>query len=245
MIESKSVPLSRIRELHKIIGLRLRKEKDVLAILFRPCYSNNPTQILTFERLEFFGDVLLNFAICEKLFQKFPDANEGLLSRFRSTLVSKKVLLRIAKTLKLNRLLMTNSNGHAQALENSKLLSDSLEALIGVIYLDRGLSAVRKFIWKHWRIYFDPKKLARLDPNPKSALQEISQKLFRTLPTYEVKPDRKNGFSASVWLVKRLSGKGKGMSKQAAEEGAALELIRKLKSKKNYSRLLKKATPKA
>ncbi|MBI4388465.1 MAG: ribonuclease III [Candidatus Omnitrophica bacterium] len=244
-MDQKSISPARLRELQKIIGVRFHKEKGLISALAHTCCRNRPDQALTFERLEFFGDALLNFAICEKLFHKFPQANEGLLSRLRSTLVSKKVLLRVAKTLKLRHFLITQGNGVIQDLANSKLLSDLLEAVIGAIFLDRGLTHVQKFVWKHWERYFDEKKLIRLDPNPKSTLQELSQKFFHVLPIYEVKLLRKTGFQASVRILKKMMGSGKGLSKQAAEEEAALKLVRKLKSKKTYSRLLKKATREA
>lgn len=237
---------SRLLALQKTLKIRFRKEKLFLAALTHTSFASNQPKISAalqkfspYERLEFFGDAILNFVVCQKLFTLYPTAHEGTLSRLRSTLVSKKMLTCIAKKLRLQQFVLAGNGGKIHALSNSKLLSDSLESLIAAIYLDQGLNTASKFIWSNWKAYFDEKKLARFDPNPKSTLQEMVQKIFKTLPSYETKP-HSGGFIASTVVNKRLRGKGTGKSKQEAEAQAALELLQKLKRSKTYSRFWKR-----
>lgn len=232
-------PRERIKQVEKSLGIKFKSARHVLGALMHTSLLNQTQAPDTpvFERLEFFGDSVLNVAICEKLLSEFPNVNEGTLSRLRSTLVSKKILNRIAKKLSIGKFVMIAPNDYHHA--NSKLLSDTLEALIGAIYFDRGFRQAREFVWKNWDTYFDQKKLAQLDPNPKSTLQEIAQKVFRVLPTYHTKP-AKNGFSATVSIQKKFSGKGIGISKQEAEANAAESLLKKLRTKKIYSKFFNK-----
>lgn len=226
----------RIKSLSKALGLSFRNPKHISDAFTHASVPNLPAHVTSpYERLEFFGDAILNFAICEKLYRMFPDADEGDLSRMRSTLVSKKLLVRIAQKLGLGRYILTGTSDDKQILRHPKILADTLEALIGAIYLDRGLGVSREFVWKYWNDYFDERKIARFDPNPKSTLQELVQKIFRVLPNYETSATSK-GFAASVSVGNKLCGKGKGLSKKEAEEKAALILLKKLKTTKRYSR---------
>ena len=227
----------------KKIGIRFKNPKHLAAALTHTSMFNQNKMkgVPAFERLEFFGDAVLNLAICEKIFWTFPNANEGLLSRFRSTLVSKKILCLIAKKLSIHKfVIMTPLENENKLHLDSKLFSDVLEALIGAIYVDRGLKDARAFVWKHWKPYFNEKKIVKLDPNPKSTLQEVVQKIFHVLPVYQTSP-AKIGFSAKVSIGRKFSAKGTGISKQNAEASAAEALLKKLIARKTYTSFFKKA----
>lgn len=240
-MHAKSKKLARwasdLEKFQKKIKIRFRSKRYLKSAFTHPSYDHeNFLEIKSdFERLEFFGDSILNFAVCEKLFAIFPKATEGNLSRLRSTLVSKKILSRISKKLGLWNLTLFGRN--EQMLKDPyrmKLLADILEALIGAIYLECGMKTSRAFVWKYWNPYFNVRKLLALDPNPKSTLQEFTQRFYHSLPHYQIKP-AKNGFVCKIKLPSRIVGAGKGTSKQESEEQAAQVLLAKLKKKKNYS----------
>lgn len=203
------------------------------AAFTHPSHRNeNPSRpkLADFDRLEFFGDSVLNYVICQELIKIFPEANEGLLSRYRSTLVSRKILARVAGTLKLGKLLklgqgLERENGPGK----SKILADAFEAFLAVVHDDQGLEKTRKFILRHWRPYLDPRRIIRLDPNPKSSLQELSQKLWKKIPVYSWKPVAE-GIQVCVQIGRRCTVKVTGENRRELEEKAARELLRKLRT---------------
>jgi ribonuclease-3 len=154
--------------------------------LAHPSYRNeNPSYKFShdFDRLEFFGDCVLNYVVCRKLFAKFPQADEGLLSRLRSILVSRKILSRIVRETDLTKHLKLGRGLQGQDdFLKSKIYADAYEAVIAAIYFDQGFDKTEKFLLKCFAGYFDIKKLFRLDPNPKSTLQELSQRHWQKLP---------------------------------------------------------------
>ena len=238
-----------MKRLEKTIGLKFRKKDLLRTALSHPSYPTVEQTVETainFQRLEFLGDSILNFFIARKLYQFFPKANEGMLSRLRSTLVSRKLLARIARSIHLRIYLPPGKRKREWSEPNrEKTLADTFEALVAAIYFDRGEKAVQQFLMKYFKPYFDPKKLFQLDPNPKSALQEYTQKNFGGLPVYQVR-SAKNGqaFLASVTIKGRKKAKGKGRTKQEAESQAAAALIKKLKIKKKRFSFEKENLPK-
>ncbi len=176
--------------LRKILGFPVRSLAAYRAALTHPSFRNENARITKgledFDRLEFLGDSILNEVVCQKLFEKFPEADEGMLSKLRSILVSQKILSRIAQALKLHLVLLISRNLRQNFKDflKAKLLTDALEALFAAIYFDQGHNKVEAFILKHFKQYFDPKLLFRLDPNPKSTLQEMTLKKWQKLPEY-------------------------------------------------------------
>lgn len=216
-----------------LFGIRFKNPGLLDAALTHPSSSSFPHEgrFLEFQRLEFFGDSILNFTICRKLFTEFPELNEGALSRLRSLLVSKKILLKIAREIKLKRCVKIGKDLPLRAIsDKTKVLSDCLEAFIGALYLDRGMTQTEKFIGKIYAKLFDLKKLNRLGINPKNTLQEYAQKTTGELPHYKTIGAGK-GFTSEVFLSKKETAKGEGTTKREAEEKAARALIKKLKIK--------------
>ena len=218
-------------ENRRIFGFTFSNPKLLEAALTHPSYRNEHPhfRLADFDRLEFFGDSILNYVICCELIEAFPEADEGILSRFRSTLVSKKMLARVGEELRLGRFLKLGRGlASEKGPQHSKILADSLEALIAAIYEDQGLASAREFIVKHLGPYLNPRRLLRLDPNPKSTLQEFAQKQWRKIPEYSWKPTRQ-GIRVQVRIGRKYRVAVTGKNRKDLEEKAARELLRKLR----------------
>ena len=227
-------------KLERTAGLRFRNKNLLLAALTHPSYQNDKglkTPVEGFQRLEFLGDSILNFFIARRLYALFPEANEGLLSRLRSILVSKKFLAKIARSIRLRSSLLLGERERKQPKSlHEKIMADAFEALLAAIYFDRGQRAVEKFLLKCFKPYFNQKKLFQFDPNPKSTLQELIQKKFGILPVYQAHHNKNSqSFTAWVTIKRKLKTKGVGRTKQEAESQAATALLKKLKLKKEFS----------
>ncbi|MCB9799568.1 MAG: ribonuclease III [Candidatus Omnitrophica bacterium] len=241
------MPLSKIN-LHKKIKstFKISFKNSALfeSALYHPSYRNEIScpGLQDFDRLEFLGDTILNFVICKKLFEKFPQADEGDLSKLRSILVSRKVLFRVAKETKFSKLVHLSRSLDRQSVETkAKILADSLEAFIAALFFDQGLEKTEKFILKYFKPYIDPKRLARIDPNPKSTLQEIALREWQRLPVYDSKVCT-SGIETLASVGNRFKAKTSGRSRQESEQKAARILVRKIRqalagrSKKTSSR---------
>ncbi len=215
---------------HDFLGISFRDSRWAHSALTHPSYRNEAglTGLEDFERLEFFGDAILNYVICRAIYDGFPEADEGLLTRIRSILVSRKILARIARELGLHRHLLVDRQLKALPLETkNRILADALESFLAAIYFDRGLKEARGFILLHFGPYMNLKRLFRLNPNPKSTLQEISQKRWRKLPVYQMK-ELGSGCRVTVKAGRRQAT-ACGRSRRDAEEKAARLLIRKIR----------------
>lgn len=215
-----------------LCGVRFRNRRWLEAALTHPSFRNeNPAAppLEDFDRMEFFGDSILDFVICRRLYKLYPKANEGLLSRLRSIIVSRKILSRIAQELRLSPSLKLGKSLRAQfSLCRAKISTDSLEALFAAIYFDQGFESAEKFILKHFSQYFDAKRLFRLDPNPKSTLQELAQKQWRVIPSYSSQLHEK-GMRTEVIISPSRKAIAMGRTRQEAEEKAARFLVRKIR----------------
>lgn len=223
--------------IEKTLGGTFRNKRLFLTALTHPSYPAtypNGGSSGEFQRLEFLGDAILNFFIASELYTRFPEANEGVLSRLRSILVSKKFLAKIARSLKLAAANPFFNERNGADAGNDKILSDMFEALIAAVYFDRGKKAVNRFLFKHFNPYFNQKKLIAFDPNPKSTLQEYAQKKSGILPVYRTTFEKKRmRFTAYVTIKRRMKTKGHGRTKQEAESCAAASLLKKLRIKKS------------
>jgi len=220
--------------LRKALGFPVKTLLVYRAALTHPSFRNENFRITKgledFDRLEFLGDSILNEIICQKLFEKFPEADEGMLSKLRSILVSQKILSRIAQALKLQHILLISKNLRQNFKDflKAKLLTDALEALFAAIYFDQGHNKAEAFILKHFKIYFDPKLLFRLDPNPKSTLQEMTLKKWQRLPEYTHAFSEK-GVKTTVSAGGKRKASALHKIKRESEVLAARALIRRLR----------------
>jgi len=182
------------------------------------------------QRLEFLGDAVLGFVTSQLLFQRFPDLDEGMLTRVRSALTRDQALVEYARQLELgNGLLLGKGEEQAGGRERPSNLEDAFEALLGALLLDAGLEAVETVCRNLTESILDdiPNLLAA--ENPKGALQEYTQSHFHLAPTYEVLtvtgPEHCPEFAVRVMLGERELARTNGPSRREAERsGAALAL---------------------
>lgn len=196
---------------------------------------NSKNQTVNYERLEFLGDSILNMIISVMLFKLFPDEKEGALARRKTDLVCGHTIASIAQEIKLGDFIIMNNGERCNGGEcNLKNLENALEALIGAIYIDGGFESVEKFITKYWE------ELARktLNPprDPKTLLQEWTQKNKLSLPEYELikqdGPAHKPKFTMSVYVESYSIICAKAYSKRVAEQKAAELMLEMINSSK-------------
>jgi len=186
------------------------------------------------ERLEFLGDAVLGLVAAEILLQKYPEADEGELSRVRASIVNKDVLANVARDLNLGPLLRLGSGEvKSGGRDRESILADSVEALIAAIYLDSGLEPCRVFISK-W-IAAQHLEAEGIKPKDfKTQLQEILQSQQLALPEYEVVDttgaEHSQVFHVSCRVVLlEEAQQGSGRSKRAAEQDAAERVLREIR----------------
>ena len=140
----------------------------------------------TFERMEFFGDALLSVIVTEELLRTFPDLDEGQLSKYRSTLVSREALFSIlAEPLNLHELIVVGPGEDVKIpREKAKILADVCEAIIAAIYFDQGMDHAREFVLRYFKPCLTFDRIQEIAFNAKGALQEEVQKRTQRLPEY-------------------------------------------------------------
>ena len=189
------------------------------------------------ERLEFIGDSILNFTMATYLYKKFPESNEGSLSKLRSSLVSQNGLFKIAEHLGLGSFLfLSEAEEKNMGRAKKSLLSNSVESIIAAIYLDsdENISLTQKFIIDIYETVFPEIDLNSLFRDFKTTLQEITQSKYGTTPQYNViasrGPDHKKEFEVSVVVNEKELATAYGKSKKEAQQEAAkkaLEILKK------------------
>ncbi len=184
------------------------------------------------ERLEFLGDAVLELASTRHLFDKCSDKNEGEMTAFRSALVKGKHLAEIAKSLDLGKyLFLSRGEELSGGREKKYILANTVESLIGAIYLDQGYETAEKFIRKFILTRLDEIIENELHVDAKSRFQEMCQDLETFTPYYEVLseegPDHDKKFTMGAYIDGTLIAKGTGSSKQKAEDDAAKNALKK------------------
>ena len=182
------------------------------------------------EKLEFLGDRVLGLVIAKKLLETYPYEKEGVLDKKFASLVNKKTCLEIAKNINLEKfILILNSNKKRIKIED-KIISDSCEALIGAIYLDKGFNTVEKIILSLWKKNIRQSVITQIDA--KTKLQELTLKKFKKLPVYKLisnsGPRHKPMFKVGVKLPNTKYFIASGKSKKEAEQNAAIECLKDL-----------------
>jgi len=192
------------------------------------------------ERLEFIGDSILNFTIASYLFKKFPDLNEGSLSKLRASLVSQGGLYKIAEHFSLGEyILISEAEERNRGRLKKSLLSNSVEALIAAIYLDsdEDIKLVQKFIIDVYNITFPTINLDTIFKDFKTTLQEITQSEFGVIPEYRVistsGPDHDKVFEIGVYINDKRYATSVGKSKKSAEQNAAELTIKMLENEQS------------
>ena len=215
-----------LAELQRTLRVELDPELLLLALTHRSfAYENGG--IPTNERLEFLGDSILGQAVTFRLFTDHPELDEGELAKRRASLVSSAALAEVARTIGLGRYIRL---GRGETLtggaDKPSILADTVEAIIGAVYLDRGGEVATDFVLRLVTpLMKDPERFgAAMDP--KTSLQEIAARRSAPAPAYVVTesgPDHNKHFVATVSVGDLVSASGEGSSKKQAEMAAALE----------------------
>src|SRR3989338_1500532 len=206
------------------------KNQDLLkeAFTHRSYLNENPSwPVGQNERLEFLGDAVLELAVTDFLFMRFPEKPEGELTSFRAALVNANMLSSVAQDLEINDYLLL-SKGESKDVGRARLfiLANCFEALIGAIYLDQGYDSASRFINENILPKMDEILNKKLFRDSKSLFQERAQEITGITPSYEVVkewgPDHDKHFVVGVYVGKELVAQGEGPSKQEAQQQAAM-----------------------
>jgi ribonuclease III len=219
--------------LRKIIGFRTTNLRIYeAAFIHRSASFTLPDgQRINNERLEFLGDAVLDTILSDYLFEKFPDANEGFMTKIRSRIVNKEILNQLAISMGIDKILVSNVSSNNST---RNLYGDALEALIGALFVDKGFKKTKNlFIKRVFNKYLDLGQIVDTDTDYKSLVFEWIQK-HKTNLTFEYKEEydfklKKSVFSATLIINKEEFGTGQGASKKEAEQEAACKAWVKLK----------------
>jgi ribonuclease-3 len=219
-----------LNELSRGLGYDF-KNPELLAEAFRHSSYVNESEdsnLKDNERLEFLGDAVLDLAISDILMNLFQNAKEGELSKCRAFVVSERGLFEVARELGLGKyLLLGKGEELSGGREKPSILANTLEALLGAIYLDAGFSEAREIIHRLFLPFLEKVDVEGFLHDYKSLLQEHTQERFKSRPEYallsESGPAHDRTFRVGIYLEGRLLAKGEGRSKKEAEQGAAKE----------------------
>ena len=177
------------------------------------------------ERMEFLGDAILGFVVCELLFEQFPNLLEGDLTKIKSVVVSRMTCAKVSQDLGLEEFLILGKGMSTSKRVPRSVLSDVFEALVAAIYLDGGYEPAKEFIITYMQPEIDLAAKGDADDNYKSILQQLSQRDFGATPTYhlvaERGPDHDKSFKVSASIDGRTYPPAWGSNKKQAEQRAA------------------------
>lgn len=187
------------------------------------------------ERLEFLGDAVLGMVIAEELFKRFPNANEGQLSRLRSSLVKGETLAKIARSFELGDVIRLGQGElKSGGFRRNSILADAFEAVLGAIYLDGGFESCRNIILKHFSERLDATSPETAVKDPKTRLQEHLQASQQALPTYDVVDIAGEAHAQTFTIECNVEGvntvRAKGSSRRKAEQAAASMILEGLEN---------------
>lgn len=202
--------------------------------LLRRALTHRSRGAQNYERLEFLGDSLLSFVVAAELYERFPALTEGDLTRMRARLVNQEALAALARNLELGRFLELGGGEYKSGgFERDSILADALEAVFGAIYRDGGLEAAWSAIGVLYRPLFEG-----IDPqsdlkDPKTRLQEYTQKRLMITPVYTVlevsgEPHQQR-FVVQCAVPGLPAVRGEGASRRAAEQQAAERVLQRLR----------------
>lgn len=228
--------LSQLNSLQDKIHVRFLNTSLLDEACTHRSYANESNfRILDNERLEFLGDSVLGFIAAEYLFTHYDHLPEGTLAKLKSKIVSGPVLFAICKDLELIQFLRFGKGEKESGLTNPRVMENLIEALLGAIYLDQGMDSCKKFILPHLAKYLGQIEDLESVKDYKSLLQELSQKKFKKVPTYELVSteglDHEKIFLVRVVLPNGFGLTGQGRNKRSAEHSAAKKILEEWKEK--------------
>lgn len=224
------------REIEERIGIKFRNQKLLEQAFVHRSYlnENRGKGFENNERMEFLGDKVFGLALARCLFERLPDAQEGIMTAIFGRMASCQTLSGIAEDLGLARYLLL-SKGEKSSIEvnaaaRTRILGCTFEALVAAIYLDRGLGMVELFLDNVLFSKLQEIVSSQQYIDPKSCLQEITQRRNNTRPDYRILeesgPEHEKHFVIGAFLEDRCLGKGEGASKLEAETQSAREALK-------------------
>lgn len=232
--KEKKIANNQIDRLQKVIRVKF-KNKNLLrrALTHRSFVNEFGNNISDNERLEYLGDSVLGLVVNEYLFREYEEYREGELAKIKSAVVSEATLAKMARSIGLGQFIfMGKGEEHSGGRERASILANTVEAVIGALYLDSGLKTCRKFILSLLRDEIVRVNNLTYLRDPKTALQEYVQKKYKERPVYRVieerGPDHQKEFIVSLAINGREIGTGEGPSKRKAEMNAARASLKKI-----------------
>tara|TARA_B100000575_G_scaffold254970_1_gene224460 strand:+ start:62 stop:727 length:666 start_codon:yes stop_codon:yes gene_type:complete len=214
------------QNLEKTINLKFKNKHLLTQSLTHKSFNPNNNN----EKIEFLGDRVLGLVIAKKLLEIYPEEKEGILDKKFASLVNKNTCLDIAKKINLASYIKTFNPKNKKIKIEDKIISDSCEALIGAIYLDKGFAVAEKLILNLWSDHIEKSIITEIDA--KTMLQELTLKKFKKLPTYKLisslGPRHKPTFKVGVKLPNTKFFIASGKSKKEAEQNAAIECLQNI-----------------
>ncbi len=224
-----SVEAEILEECQSAISYRFRRPELLRAALTHT--SGADTRLASNERLEFLGDAVLGLVTCEQLYLRFPEYQEGDLTKIKSAVVSRRTCARISRALNLGDYLFLGRGMHAhhQGVMPGNLLADVYESMVGAIYLDGGLDVAREFILRYVGPEIEQVAEAAHAGNFKSLLQQVAQREFNATPSYplldEKGPDHSKCFKVAAVIGRHYFPAAWGRTKKEAEQKAAMNAL--------------------
>ncbi len=218
-----------LEECQNAVGYRFRQPELLRAALTHASGAN--TRLASNERMEFLGDSVLGLVTCEQLYLRFPDYQEGDLTKIKSVVVSRRTCARFSRQLNLGNFVFLGKgmNHHQQAGGPSSLLADVYESLVAAIYLDGGLEVAREFILRQLGPEIEEVAEGAHGGNFKSLLQQVAQREFNATPQYilldEKGPDHSKCFKIAAVIGRHTYAGAWGRNKKEAEQRAAMNAL--------------------
>ena len=216
-----------LEECQQAIGYRFRQPELLRSALTHASGAN--TRLASNERMEFLGDSVLGLVTCEQLYLRFPDYQEGDLTKVKSVVVSRRTCARFSRALNLGDYLFLGKGMHLHAAVPASLLADVYESLVAAIYLDGGLEAARTFILRHLGPEIEEVAEGAHGGNFKSLLQQVAQREYNATPQYvmldEKGPDHSKCFKIAAVIGRHTYAGAWGRNKKEAEQRAAMNAL--------------------
>lgn len=227
-----SEPAIDVAECQRRIGYEFRDPSVLVAALTHA--SGAQHRLASNERLEFLGDAILGFIVCETLFHLFPDSLEGDLTRIKSVVVSRETCSRISERLGLIDFVIVGKGLSVNRPVPSSVLSDLFESVVAAVYIDGGMEPVRRLVERLLQPEIDAVAAGAQGSNHKSILQQLAQRDYGVTPTYEVVdeagPDHSKSFHVAAHVGQRAYTPAWGRNKKEAEQRAASNALAELLS---------------
>jgi ribonuclease III len=227
--------VSNLAELQQRLGHQFRDEALLRLALTHPSIAHDAKSPIPHnQRLEFLGDSVLALVLSQHLYERFPDADEGVLTKSRAKLANAGSLAAHGRALGLGaHLILSKGEENTGGRERPSALTDAFEAVLGAIYLDGGLEIARKFVLQQFDADFNELVQPAGIENPKGELQELLQSKSPVAPVYQTisaeGPDHDRLFICAVLHADVEIARGSGKSKKIAESDAALAALKKIR----------------